>query len=45
MFLRLIRDWTVAQVHGGAADLDQPLWAVLQELLGELDMEGVLIQA
>ena len=60
-----IRDWTIAQIPGGAADLDQLVCdgktlrgsieptpagenherAVLRQLLGELELEGVLIQA
>ena len=73
-----IRDWTIAQIPGGARDLDQLICdgktlrgsieptsgggsafiaqacyattenherSVLQKLLGELDLEGVLIQA
>ena len=73
-----IRDWTIAQIPGGASDLDQLICdgktlrgsieptsgggsafiaqacyattenherSVLQKLLGELDLEGVLIQA
>ncbi len=72
-----IRDWTIAQIPGGAADLDQLVCdgktlrgsiepttalgvvisqacyatgenharAVLKQLLGELDLDGVLIQA
>ena len=73
-----IRDWTIAQIPGGASDLDQLICdgktlrgsieptsgggsafiaqacyattenherSVLQKLVGELDLEGVLIQA
>ena len=73
-----VRDWTIAQIPGGASDLDQLICdgktlrgsieptngggsafiaqacyattenherSVLQKLLGELDLEGVLIQA